>query len=381
MNCFGEVGEKLEKWALQARGIRGVAIADITIDAIKDISKYFQLPDEFTNFIDEFRIREGALQSLVNYRDHFIHPFHVFCLGYVILKKWRNSGGQGLLDSIGQDENLALKTWFVTSIYHDVGYPSEKFEALVMEFFNTSVGRGIRSQFDWSSVLLANENIKHIDKLSNIFAQKINNNNQAKNFKKWFHKRLLEDHDHGVLTALMLLSQDKIPWGGNWDIAKEAALAIALHSWKRDADRTSEFDLGRLSVEDLPLAFFLSYCDTAQEWGRKVLLELMRRGYTLTTISNMPTLDSILRGLKVESNEIIVTIKYLSRADDIIVQNRADDIIVQNKTLTQVFQDVGKKFRSTWCLNNIGATRFFINGEDVDGFGIGGFGASPQCKK
>lgn len=368
MNCFDSVSEKLEKWALQARGTRGVAIADVTIETIKDLSRDFYLLDEFTNFIDEFRKREGALQSLVNYRDHFIHPFHVFCLGYVILNQWKNAGrGRGLLDSINLDENVALKTWFVTSIYHDVGYPSEKFEALVTEFFNTSVGRGIRSQFDWSSVLLANENIKHIDELLNLFSKKVGNNPQAETFKKWFHKRLLEDHDHGVLTALMLLSQNKISWGNDWNIAKEAALAIALHSWRCDPNRNLELNLGQLSVEAFPLAFFLSYCDTAQEWGRKVLLGLMMGGYTLTTISNMPTLDSILEDIEVRSNEVLITIKYLSKADD---------IIIENNTLTDVFQDVGRKFRSTWRLDSI-RTRFFINGKDKEDFGIGGFGASP----
>ena len=83
---------------------------------------------------DEYRIREGALQSITDYRDHFVHSFHVFVLGYHIFKMWKEDGITPL-DFTQDDPNRYLKTWFVASIYHDVGYPAEKLEILVEDFF------------------------------------------------------------------------------------------------------------------------------------------------------------------------------------------------------------------------------------------------------
>lgn len=374
MNCFEVVGKKLEKWALRVKGTRGRAIADVTIDAINDLSGYFELPKGFTNFIEEFRIREGALQSLVDYRDHFIHPFHVFCLGYFILNKWEEENWRGLPDLLDeQDRNLSLKRWFVTSIYHDVGYPSEKFEVLVMEFFKTSVGREIRSQFDWSSVLLANDNLRHIDELSSLFVNKAIDKKEAEAFKKWFCKRLVEDHDHGVLTALILLNQDKIEWKrSDLKMVNEAALAIALHNWRRDPMNSREFDLGQLPVEDFSLAFFLSYCDTAQEWGRRVLLELMKKGNTSMTIPNVTKLDSTLAGIIVKKQDTTVIIKYPSKFKD---------VVRENETLQDVFNGIKIRFQEKWCLRKDETMKLMIEGKDKDYSGIGSFGAEIYGEK
>jgi hypothetical protein len=367
MNCFEKVSQRLEEWAIRVRGARGEVIADITTDTIKDLcgERYFALPNKFKSYIDDYKRREGTLQSIADYRDHFVHPFHVFWLGYYILDLWREKKKIPLNLPKKGDENLNLKTWFVTSIYHDVGYPAEKLEVLVRDFFKTSVGREMSSQFDWSSVLLANDNIKHIDRLSELFAQKAGGKNQTENFEKWFHKRLLEEHDHGVLTAPMLCSQG---WKENDlnEMVYEAALAIALHSWKRTPSEPLEFDLRPLAIEDFPLAFYLSYCDSAQEWGRRVLLELMK-------IESVPfeivKIDSRLEDIQADLSETKVILRYLAKKED---------LVTDSKTLKQVFDDVGKKFESTWYLKKQSTTKFMIEGKDKDGFGIGGFGARPQ---
>ena len=268
---------------------------------------------------------------------------------------------------IDENENVALKKWFITSIYHDVGYPSEKFEALVMDFFNTSIGRKIRSQFDWSSVLLADKNLEHIDELSSLFAQKVGDSSQAKVFEKWFCKRLVEDHDHGTLTALMLLNKDKIKWEPvEWEIVEEAALAVSLHNWKRDSNNSPEFDLGQLSVENFSLAFFLSYCDTAQEWGRRVLLELLKKRDTPAAIPNITVIDSKLDEIEVLGDKTVVTIKYSSKSDE---------KIKEKETLEDIFKIVKSKFLETWYLKENEIPRLMIEGKDRDKFSIGSFGA------
>lgn len=335
LNKFGEVGNQLNEWVDRVKGARAMVIANVTIDAIKGISACFGLPKSFVKYIDEFKIREGALQSIVGYRDHFIHPFHVFCLGYIILDKWRyEEKGQRLLKHIDEDEDSVLKKWFIASIYHDVGYPSEKLEILVKEFFKTEVDREIKSLFDWSSVIVANNNIKHIRELSELFGK--GEQSKIEKFEKWFYKSLFEDHDHGVLTALMLLNKD---WAKNdIPLVSEAALAIAIHNWKRVSNNI-EFEIGPLKMEEFPLAFFLSYCDTAQEWGRKVLLELWREESMQAKTPEI-LLDK-LDDVEVKQDTTTVTIKYTSGWKD---------PIKGTETLEKVFDNIRKDFESKWLI-------------------------------
>jgi len=343
INNFVEVGNLLDEWGERVKGARGTAIGDVTIDATEKISNCLELPSEFLGYIKEYRQMEGALQSITDYRDHFIHPFHVFCLGYIILNKWNKNKKNEIYNNLDENENDILKKWFVTSIYHDVGYPSEKFEILVKHFFKTSIGREVKSQFDWSSILLANDNIEHIKKLTELFNNKTKNQ-YGQNFEKWLFKRVVEDHDHGVLTALMLLNENIIH-GFNWNenekqkIVYEAALAIAIHNWKRPKNPDIILDLDQLNVRDFPLAFFLTFCDTAQEWGRRILLELLNKDRTLETLDDLRKLDSLLDKVEAPDEGAIVEIKYSSKWGD---------PVSGSKKLRTVYNDVGDKFESTW---------------------------------
>lgn len=250
------------------------------------------------------------------------------------------------------DIDCALKKWFIASIYHDVGYPSEKLEKLVKEFFRTEVDREIKSQFDWSSVIIANSNIKHVRELSELFGR--GNRSKTEKFERWLYKRLVEDHDHGVLTALMLLNKD---WKNNdIPLSNEAALAIAIHSWKRDSNNV-EVDIGPLQMEEFPLAFFLSYCDTAQEWGRKVLIELWRKESMLMKMTEIPRLD-MLNDVEVTQNKTIVTIKYTSGWKDPV---RKTD------TLDKVFKELAEDFQSRWQINRDNSIIAEIAGIDKKG--------------
>lgn len=337
MTEFEDVRNVLKVWSSQVKGARGTVIADVTINAIEGISKCFRLSPKFTDYIYDYRTREGALQSIIDYRDHFIHPFHVFCLGYYILDRWREIKPKNkIFTSIDSDENICLKKWFIASIYHDVGYPSEKFEKLVKEFFKSSVGRELKSQFDWSPVFLANENIEHIRELSKLFGG--TKKKEIMNFEKWLYKRIAEDHDHGVLSALMLLKVPDI----DKTIALEAALAISIHSWKRptEPDSVFEFDLDQLNVIQFPLAFFLNYCDIAQEWGRKVLLE---RSSKERISANTDKRDyNLLHDVKVDTNGVEVLIWYGSKWDD-----RPDG----DKKLRDVFTGIAATMKNTWLID------------------------------
>lgn len=393
MSVFESTRERLKLWAKHIENARAEVIADITKEAIKDLAgkRYFSLPDEFISYIEDYETREGALQSIADYRDHFIHPFHVFCLGYLIYDQWIKEFKENKIKRIpldlteNPDPDYNLTVWFIASIYHDVGFPSEKPDVLIHDFFKTTAGGELRSQFDWSSIILANDNIKHIDILSSLFTEKIcpknaqNDINQkevSRRFEKWFHKRLLEDHDHGVLTALMSLNQG---WKTEkqWNMAYEAALAISLHSYRCNdkGEESLDFNIGQLPVEDFPLAFFLSYCDCAQEWGRKVLLELIKKSSKSSVSTPVHYLSGINSKLKAPVpmllKEMINGGERIKTTVIIKYPIRPDKPVSNGETLEEVFKGYAKRFESTWYLKNQREKDFWIQGEDVDDVPIG----------
>lgn len=360
------IDKRLYKWCLDIWGSRGQSIEDITIDTIKNISKDLELPDHFCKmYIKKYKEQEGALQSIENYRDHFIHPFHVFCLGYLILSKseiirqliinkdttyWITAG---LLDE--EKIEYLIKNWFITAIYHDIGYPAEKLEKLVGTYFKENLGKKVKSQFDWISVLYTNNNIEHINTLSKLYAEKFGDINleNTQKFENWFNHKLLNDHDHGVLSSLMLFHK-KTEWREN-ELPYEPALAIALHGLDVSDEENQWID--RLSCKDFPLAFLLKFCDTAQEWGRKILLE--NRKFEA---------ENRLYSLKVNENLIKIVIKY---------SFDGPDTVHKNESLNIVFNNVGEKFKSSWCLKDL-KIRFEIGGKGKDRYSLGSFGPS-EC--
>jgi len=203
-------------------------------------------------------------------------------------------------------------------------------------------------------------NIEHINELSELFSHEITEGKNKVDFKKWFYKRLLEKHDHGALSALMLCNLD---WKIQDNIINEAALAIALHSWKRESDITSDenFNLDKLAVENFPLSFFLSFCDTSQEWGRGVLLESMKNKDISFDISGI---EARLESVQVDQSKTKVTIKYLAQKKD---------PVTDNKNLEGKFKEIGDDFEFTWYSKCKKTTTFEIAGKDNDEIDIGGF--------
>lgn len=368
MNCFKEVGEILKKWSIDIRGTRGGKIPDKTISAIEDLSKYFNIPQKFTkSFIEEFKDREGALQSIVSYRDHFVHPFLVFALGYSILNHFRKNKIYTPIFPQQGDENLKLKTWFVTSIYHDVGYPLAKLGDLIEDYSEKSFGQKVRSQFDWVKVFLSDDYVKYIDRLAEKFAQNCNGSFEEQiKYRKWFYNFLLEEKEHGVISALMLLN---IKWSKEellqitqnikeeWEkLVYESALAISLHNWERELGFTEKPDLGTLEINNYPHAYFLSYCDIAQEWGRDIRREKKPERTDSTFWPRSQLKDMIFT-----QNEIKIVNKFEAKRDAIVEKN---EILNITKTLREVLSETGRKLELKWKSEVKPIVKFTIQCDD-----------------
>ncbi len=332
-----EVGKKINKWAIQIRNARAGDISRITKESIKDLANYYKLPNTFVIGIGEREMHEVTLQAIPDYRDHFIHTFHVFCLGYCIIHEWEKQRVNPL--------KINLKSWFIASIYHDFGVPLEKLENL----FEKITGSKIKSQIDWSPILLSNEigkkiennnNINHIDRLSKIFASKSGKPNIL--YTKWFFMQLLTNHKHGAFSALMLFDHNWEP--DESDILLESALAISLHQYRKDKRKT-DFDLGQLKVDKFSLAFFLSFCDLAQEWGRNILLDKIEK-LDYQALKNLNhKLESpvvVTKDINKDKIKTDVKIKYSSYSSEIIGK----------MTLQERLNKIGDEFESTWYLEN-----------------------------
>ena len=131
-------------------------------------------------------------------------------------------------------------------------------------------------------------------------------------------------------------------------------------------------------MENFPLAFFLSYCDCAQEWGRKVLLELIKK-------SGKPGVNNstqYLSGLDSKLKEPVPLMEYDGQRikTTVIIKYSVgpDRTISGGRTLKEVFEEVAQGFESTWYLRNQKEKDFWIQGDDVDDIPLGNIHPAPR---
>ncbi|MDD4976904.1 MAG: GAF domain-containing protein [Bacteriovorax sp.] len=264
-NELNEISEKLNN----SRGED--EISQCILDGVKKLCKVLDLPVHFSDIFSKFQIHENILYKLPYYRDHFIHMFHVFYLGYLILNGWWNRGVSFLDSKDEKIKSVILKKWFITSIQHDIAYPVEMAERWVPRFPKDALDLDVEilTNFDWSPILLAGENTLNVENMTERFLCPLKSTTDNDEifrkeiaFKKWFIEKLLKKHDHGALGSLSLLS---FGWSkDDLECALSAALNVLLHNYWKNPNNT----IGQLAFGHYPLAFLLTYCDAVQEWGR-----------------------------------------------------------------------------------------------------------------
>ncbi len=331
-------------------------------------------------YIDEYKRREGALQFIESHREHFIHPFHVFVLGFLILSKCCEKGQERLRRFFKfADTAHLVKAWFMACIYHDVGYPAEKLPLLVTDMFREAVGREVVCNVDWSSLVVAENMDTHVQKMAERFVRMFGRTRYAttQGFRRWFYHMLLEQHDHGALSSLVLLKQCEkvIGQGLEAEVAYRAALAIALHNVKLRKNDRPKINLAEffdkdfpIEIDRLPLAFFLQYCDNVQEWGRRVYYERIKLDKNPGIgKSSEDTFETRLTAIDCE-DEVVVAIKYIRAAKN--------DEIADNFSLQQLFQELDYHFDGFWKLGSKSPNNFRGEARDRDNAMVGSF--SPR---
>ncbi len=260
--------------ALQKIGV------DKRVDNVQNtISHLWEEASKYADFLEEMRSFEPLLKEL-GLRDHFIHSFNVFLLGYYIINKINRSTDQ-VGYYFGTSENTSNLIWLLASTFHDVAYAVEKTDDWLNKFFNNFLGVNPHFSLSISEVLTP----VHADimRMLSQYHKSSTPNIFDFSFDKmdWYYYNKLGEElagkNHGVISALMLChrmaikegflckppktaKRDRVRNRNQWDFLDHlrASHAISLHH------------ISSIPVEfhRHPFAFVLILCDEIQDWGR-----------------------------------------------------------------------------------------------------------------
>jgi hypothetical protein len=302
-------------------------ITDYVIDISEQLSLKGEMTDTFERNLSRFRKHEALLLSGLNsYRDHFMHQFHVFVTGYIIInelgidvfKSHIQDSMHWILSPKNKDfateskqytvsEDHVLRIWFLTAFYHDHAYVLEKIDKELERFFNDVLGYSFSVKFNWERLLVSEGKFSmHLCDLLKYF-DSVNGTNPDILLTNYLNA-IINIHDHGVLGALLLIHHSSKLEGQEQEdqeisIKNEclyAALAISLHNQTIYKD-LKEGDRNEISFESFPIAFLLAFCDTAQSFGRLEMSDGLE-------VSKYPV---IFFGIDTtEKEEVIYKLKY-----------------------------------------------------------------------
>lgn len=312
-------------------------------DTVEQLVKKALLPDEIAIRYKTFGKDESLLYSSESYRDHFFHPFHTFLLGFLLLNKLKLSQQNRPPFPLNDD---FLKKWLLTSMWHDITYAAEKGPSWLAGFIKGRLEFDIRAYQDWGPILSDTDNIDAIDKLSSRFESK--NEKRRLFFRTWLNKQIEKWHDHGVLSAILLL-RDAFKWNLDEEMVYDCGLAIALHNYHKalsgdrelikngelKEDESPACKLGSLAIKDYPLAFLLAFCDTAQEWGRP----------SSKQTTNYCTYEDV----EIDMKEIFILLKYnLDEFKKIKEKNLLPTYDIFMVLVEEEDNEKFEKMRNTW---------------------------------
>lgn len=235
-----------------------------------------------TGFFEELLERRIEYEDLMlykteGYRDHFMHQFHVFVTGYIILNhigldkicEWVNKSLKYTQHSLELNVKNILRIWFLTSFIHDTAYVFERFGKGMANFFKEEWGYSFAIEPRQLGLQLLDKKMPFSGYLAKILeffmCEKPTNRG---NILPCYLDSIIKMYDHGVLSALWSIEK----------FAKEmpderitecclSALAMSVHN----ANIFTKLKEGReagISFESFPISFMLAFCDTLQIWGR-----------------------------------------------------------------------------------------------------------------
>lgn len=269
---------------------------DSALDVTKELwNKYgLDYPDLHKDF-------EPILKLNPRYRDHFLHAFQVFLCGiYVIDSIYDTIESNKFTTKLG---NRIEDAWLIASTYHDYAYAVEKFKTWTSSFFKGALHFTCDDKTEHATLQLAEPYVKEgfmffTKDIINSLGLRIDNE-----LLDFIYKRILEDKNHSLLSALSLAKYISINPKHKFDsrALTSAYKAIAIHDpgiWKFLAgkadkkyisDKTEEKMndkkyIPELKFSDDIISSLLNICDCIQEEGR-VGAKYTENGATLEKLS------------------------------------------------------------------------------------------------
>lgn len=303
---------------------------------VEEITPILSLPklDILSLFRELGKYDEILMQDIPQYREHFIHQFHNFILGLLIILKiginnfaeWTNNQlhARSLVFAKPYkklEDRSIIRIWFYTCFFHDYAYILQEFDEAMGKFIKKVLKLDrLNVHSDWSQIFVE----QSVDKNSAIkskFAKYLKDmatyfisGEQDRDTKGIITQPIflvdeiwnsvVTRQDHGPLSAFFLLDHllcEKAILGIEVDEAYLAALAISCHHKEVFREVAYVGHEHFLTLEGFPFIFLLVYCDTAQEWGRR------KKSETGIEYSS-PVFGNLV--VQKEKGEVITTICY-----------------------------------------------------------------------
>lgn len=302
------------------------------IDQLWDKRFGFTYPDIQKDF-------EVVLLLNPKYRDHFLHQFQVFLLGIIIIdalydevwvKDFERNSGSKIEDA-----------WLACSAYHDYNYPIQQWDDWITKFLSrnfhangTSGERHINQedlkrqiiQLNLAEIAVRDEFVDKLSRLVEGIGYSLDDC-----FQRFFIRRIAFDKNHATLGAFTFLEKFQNCRSLSIYAVNSAAVSILLHddtNWLclqgnetglcecirkdlslEEREICNKKLLAHLSLNSMPLAFLLAFCDVAQEWGRQ------GRGFEI----NEPRLENV----EVDSSKIHI---HISVSNSISCKNKEEEV-------------------------------------------------------
>lgn len=227
---------------------------------------------------------ESILKLNPRYRDHFLHAFQVFLCGiYIIDAIYDNIPAGYFTKKFG---NRIEDAWLIASTYHDYAYAVEKFKTWSSTFFKGAL-HFTGEKAEHATLQLAEPYVKEGFM---IFTKEIINSLDLKIdniLLDFIYKRILEDKNHALMSALSLAKYISITSKQKLDkrVLIASYKAIAMHDpgiWKFMAGQADKKYLDEpiaksmndrkfipeIKFYDDIISSLLNICDCIQEEGR-----------------------------------------------------------------------------------------------------------------
>lgn len=280
---------------------------DAALDVTKELWKKYDLvyPDLHKDF-------EPILKLNPRYRDHFLHAFQVFLCGiYIIDAIYPAIPSGNFTKKLG---NRIEDAWLIASTYHDYAYAIEKFKMWSSTFFKGAL-HFTCGNTELATLQLAEPYVKEgfmffTKEIISSLGLKTDNT-----LLDFIYKRILEDKNHALMSALSLAKYVTI--NTKQKIDKRSLIAsykaIAMHDpgiWKFMAGQADKKYLDEpilnamnekkfiqeLKFYDDIITSLLNICDCIQEEGR-IGAKFVDNG-------------AVLEKLSFESGKILIEISF-----------------------------------------------------------------------